>query len=179
MRRNYCLSLMMLALFGIVTPISATAATEGVESSYSTQQAKKITGKVVDNAGEPVVGANVVVKGTSNGTITDVNGNFTLSVPPKSSLNVSFIGYKTKTVTIGNQNQLTIVLEEDANMLGEVEITAEFGMKRVARSVGSSVQNVKAADIIESGRDNFISALQGRVSGMNVSVEALRDLPQQ
>ncbi|WP_315086695.1 SusC/RagA family TonB-linked outer membrane protein [Bacteroides heparinolyticus] len=169
MKRNYCLSLMMLALFGTTTPISAIAVTEGVESSYSTQQAKKITGKVVDNTGEPVVGANVVVKGTSNGTITDVNGNFTLSVPPKSSLNISFIGYKTRTVTVGNQSQLTIVLEEDANMLGEVEITAEFGMKRVARAVGSSVQNVKAADIIESGRDNFISALQGRVSGMNVS----------
>ncbi|AVM58872.1 SusC/RagA family TonB-linked outer membrane protein [Bacteroides heparinolyticus] len=159
----------MLALFGTTTPISAIAVTEGVESSYSTQQAKKITGKVVDNTGEPVVGANVVVKGTSNGTITDVNGNFTLSVPPKSCLNISFIGYKTRTVTVGNQSQLTIVLEEDANMLGEVEITAEFGMKRVARAVGSSVQNVKAADIIESGRDNFISALQGRVSGMNVS----------
>ncbi len=169
MKRNYCLSLMMLALFGITTSISAATATEGVESSYNTQQAKKITGKVVDNTGEPVVGANVVVKGTSNGTITDVNGNFTLSVSPKSSLNISFIGYKTRTVTVGNQSQLTIVLEEDANMLGEVEITAEFGMKRVARAVGSSVQNVKAADIIESGRDNFISALQGRVSGMNVS----------
>uniref|UniRef100_UPI0035A12052 SusC/RagA family TonB-linked outer membrane protein n=1 Tax=Prevotella heparinolytica TaxID=28113 RepID=UPI0035A12052 len=151
------------------TSISAATVTEGVESSYNTQQAKKITGKVVDNTGEPVVGANVVVKGTSNGTITDVNGNFTLSVSPKSSLNISFIGYKTRTVTVGNQSQLTIVLEEDANMLGEVEITAEFGMKRVARAVGSSVQNVKAADIIESGRDNFISALQGRVSGMNVS----------
>ncbi|WP_373830453.1 SusC/RagA family TonB-linked outer membrane protein, partial [Bacteroides heparinolyticus] len=169
MKRNYCLSLMMLALFGITTSISAATVTEGVESSYNTQQAKKITGKVVDNTGEPVVGANVVVKGTSNGTITDVNGNFTLSVSPKSSLNISFIGYKTRTVTVGNQSQLTIVLEEDANMLGEVEITAEFGMKRVARAVGSSVQNVKAADIIESGRDNFISALQGRVSGMNVS----------
>ena len=169
MKRNYCLSLMMLALFGTTTPISAIAVTEGVESSYSTQQARKITGKVVDNTGEPVVGANILVKGTNNGTITDVNGNFTLSVPPKSSLNVSFIGYKTRTVTVGNQSQLTIVLEEDANMLGEVEITAEFGMKRVARAVGSSVQNVKAADIIESGRDNFISALQGRVSGMNVS----------
>ncbi|RRD92938.1 hypothetical protein EII33_02325 [Bacteroides heparinolyticus] len=67
---------------------------ESVPSSHSTQQAKKITGKVVDATGEPVIGANVVVKGsTSNGTITDVNGGFTLSVPPKSSLTISFIGY--------------------------------------------------------------------------------------
>lgn len=169
MKRIHCLSLVLLALFGMVTPYSVNAS-ENKPSSQSTQQIKKITGKVVDSAGEPVVGANVVVKGsTSNGTITDVNGNFTLSVPFKSKLNVSFIGYKTTTVEVGNQNSITITLEEDANMLGEVEITAEFGMKRVARSVGSSVQNVKAADIIESGRDNFISALQGRVSGMNVS----------
>ncbi len=97
-----------------------------------------------------------------------MNGEFTIIVPPQSKLSVSFIGYKSTTVEIGKQHELTITLEEDANMLGEVEITAEFGMKRVARSVGSSVQNVKAADIIDSGRDNFISALQGRVSGMNV-----------
>lgn len=133
-------------------------------------QVVTVTGLVVDSTGEPIIGVNVVVKGSTNkGTITDVNGKFTLSVSPGDKLNISYIGYKTKTVEIGKQRSLTITLEEDANVLGEVEITAEFGMKRVARSVGSSVQNVKAADIIESGRDNFISALQGRVSGMNVS----------
>ena len=138
-------------------------------SSQSTQQAKKITGKVVDAAGEPIIGASVLVKGSGTGAVTDINGNFTLSVLPKSKLVVSFIGYQTITAEVKEQSSLIITLEEDVNMLSEVEITAEFGMKRIARSVGSSVQNVKAADIIESGRDNFISALQGRVSGMNVS----------
>lgn len=74
-----------------------------------------------------------------------------------------------KTQEVEAKPNLAIVLKEDATALGEVEITAEFGMKRVARAVGSSVQNVKASDIIESGRDNFISALQGRVAGMTVS----------
>ncbi len=77
------------------------------------------------------------------------------------------MGYITKTVD--PTNNMVITLDEDSKMLGEVEITAEFGMKRVARSVGSSAQNVKAADIINSGRDNFITALQGRVSGINVT----------
>ena len=133
-------------------------------------QTKKITGKVIDATGEPVIGANVVEKGnTGNGTITDIDGNFTLSVPAKAELQISFIGYKTATVKVGNQSAITVTLEDDSNMLGEVEITAEFGLKRVARAVGSSVQNVKAQEIAESGRDNFISALQGRVSGMTVT----------
>ncbi len=110
-----------------------------------------------------------MVKGNkANGTITNADGKFTLSVSRGSKLAVSFIGYKAAMVEVGNQNSLTITLEEDATMLGEVEVTTEFGLKRPARSIGSSVQNVKAADIIDSGRDNFISALQGRVSGINV-----------
>ena len=141
-----------------------------VPSSQSTQQTKKVTGQVIDATGEPVIGANVVEKGnTGNGTITDIDGNFTLSVPAKAELQISFIGYKTATVKVGNQSSIKVTLEDDSNMLGEVEITAEFGLKRVARAVGSSVQNVKAQEIAESGRDNFISALQGRVSGMTVT----------
>ena len=141
-----------------------------IPSSQSTQQTKKVTGQVIDATGEPVIGANVVEKGnTGNGTITDIDGNFTLSVPAKAELQISFIGYKTTTVKVGNQSSIKVTLEDDSNMLGEVEITAEFGLKRVARAVGSSVQNVKAQEIAESGRDNFISALQGRVSGMNVT----------
>ena len=170
MKRNYCLSLVLLALFGMSVPYAANASVNDVLSSQSTLQTKKITGKVIDATGEPVIGANVVEKGnTGNGTITDIDGNFTLSVPAKAELQISFIGYKTATVKVGNQSAITVTLEDDSNMLGEVEITAEFGLKRVARAVGSSVQNVKAQEIAESGRDNFISALQGRVSGMTVT----------
>ncbi|MDR3350800.1 MAG: SusC/RagA family TonB-linked outer membrane protein [Prevotellaceae bacterium] len=132
------------------------------------QQSKTIIGTVVDKSGEPMVGAAVVVKGTTKAVATDVDGKFSLSVSEGDVLTVSFIGYTTKNVTVSAANTLTVTLEENAQMLDEIEITAEFGMKRVARSIGSSVQNVKAADIIESGRDNFISALQGRVAGMNV-----------
>jgi len=137
------------------------------ESVQSVVQTKKITVTVVDTKGEPIIGANVLVKGTNKGGITNQKGKFTLNVPNKGKLIISFVGYVTKTVD--PTNNMVITLDEDSKMLGEVEITAEFGMKRVARSVGSSAQNVKAADIIDSGRDNFITALQGRVSGINVT----------
>ena len=130
----------------------------------------RITGNVTDEKGEPVIGASILVKGTDQGTVTDLDGNFSLSVSSSSGKNyliISYMGMKTQEVEA--KPNLAIVLKEDATALGEVEITAEFGMKRVARAVGSSVQNVKASDIIESGRDNFISALQGRVAGMTVS----------
>lgn len=128
----------------------------------------QVRGVVVDEKGEPVIGASVQVKGTGHGATTDVNGNFSFSVPTNvKTLIVSFVGMKTQEVSV--KPTMKIVLREDATLLGEVEITAEFGMKRVSRAVGSSVQNVKASDIIESGRDNFISALQGRVSGMNIT----------
>lgn len=127
----------------------------------------RVTGSVVDESDEPVIGASVRIKDTGLGTVTDADGKFSLSVPAGSQkLVISYVGMKTQEVAV--KSNLEIVLETDATTLDEVEITAEFGMKRVARTVGSSVQNVKASDIIESGRDNFISALQGRVSGLNV-----------
>ena len=132
------------------------------------QQSKTVTGTVVDKSGEPMIGAAVVIQGTTKAVATDIDGKFSLSVSEGDVLTISFIGYTTKNITVGAENTLTITLEESAQMLDEIEITAEFGMKRVARSIGSSVQNVKAADIIDSGRDNFITALQGRVAGMNV-----------
>ncbi|MDR0657837.1 MAG: SusC/RagA family TonB-linked outer membrane protein [Mediterranea sp.] len=130
------------------------------------QQTVTVKGKVTDTAGEPLVGASVQVQGTSQGVITDVEGNFTISVAQGTTLKFSYIGYKPQSVR-ANRTSINIQLEDDANMLTEVVIT-EFGLKRPHRSIGSSVQKVTAAEIAESGRDNFITALQGRVSGMNV-----------
>ena len=129
----------------------------------------RITGTVVDEKGDPIIGASVLVQGTSIGSSSDVNGKFTVNAPTHAkNLVVSSIGYLKQVVPINDRTQISVVLKEDAKTLQDVEITAEFGLKRVARAVGSSVQNVKASEIINSGRDNFITALQGRVSGMNV-----------
>ena len=94
-----------------------------VQKSQSvTQNKKKISGKIVDSTGEPVIGANIVEKGTTNGTITDLNGNFTLEVSSKSILLVSYIGYAPQEVTVGNLQSINVKLREDTEMLDEVVV---------------------------------------------------------
>ncbi len=135
-------------------------------------QNKNITGKVVDITGVPIIGASIKVAGTSTGTITDANGFFSLSVPAKDKLIISFIGYKAVEEVIGSRTVINVTLTEDATMLQETVVVGEFGVKRAARSIGASVQNVKGSDIAESGRENFIDALQGRVAGINVTASS-------
>ncbi len=112
MKRNYCLSLVLLALFGVSAPFAANAAVESVLSSQSTQQAKKITGKVLDAAGEPIIGASVLVKGSGTGAVTDIDGNFSVEAPVGSTLEVSFIGYKTVTLKVTNATTYTVSLQD-------------------------------------------------------------------
>jgi TonB-linked SusC/RagA family outer membrane protein len=128
-----------------------------------------VTGTITDaTTNETLPGVNVIIKNTTTGTSTDPFGNYSISVAPGQVLIFSSLGYQNKEVTVGAGNRISVGLEPDVQMIEDVVITSEFGMKRVSRAVGSSVQNVKASDIVESGRDNFITALQGRVAGMNV-----------
>ncbi len=128
-----------------------------------------VSGKVTDQNGEPVAGAAVFVKGTKTGTSTNVDGTYSLKCSPKAVLVFQSVGYGTIEVPVNNKSVVNAVLRDDANVLEDVVITAEYGQKRVQRSVGSAVQNVKATDIQESGRDAFVTALQGRVAGMTVT----------
>lgn len=128
----------------------------------------KVTGHVEDTKGEPVVGASVTIKGnvSDKGTMTGINGNFTLTVPAGAKLlTVSFVGLKSMDVTV--RPNVSVVLEEGSTEL--TPVTVEFGMKRQPKSMGSDATTISGQQINESGRDNFISALQGRVSGMNVT----------
>ena len=136
--------------------------------SVQQQTGKTVTGTVVDAQGEALIGVSVGIQGTSAGTVTDQNGHYSIQVQGDNQiLQFSYIGYKAVTRQ-ANRNTIDLVMTENSQTLNEVVITAEFGLKRIASSVGSSAQNVKASDITESGRDNFITALQGRVSGINV-----------
>jgi TonB-linked SusC/RagA family outer membrane protein len=129
----------------------------------------RVTGKVSNANGEPVVGATIAVKNHATAsTMTDSKGNFSLTVPASGKLlTISFVGMKTLELPV--KPNLQVVMQEDAATLGEVAITAEFGMKRISRSMGSDAQQIVGSDISESGRESFITALQGRVSGMNVT----------
>ena len=133
-------------------------------------QTKTIKGIVVEEETQmPLPGVSVAIQGTTKGTMTDAEGNFNLEAENGQILQFSFIGYASKELTVGNSTNIKIELQTDVQAIDEVMVTAEFGMKRVARSIGSSIQNVKAADISDSGRESFISALQGRVAGLNVT----------
>jgi TonB-linked SusC/RagA family outer membrane protein len=133
-------------------------------------QPKIVTGTVTDaSTNETLPGVNVIIKNTTTGTSTDPFGNYSINVAPGQVLVFSSLGYSIREVTIGAGTRYSVGLTPDVQMIEDVVITSEFGMKRVARAVGSSVQNVKASDIAESGRDNFITALQGRVAGMTVT----------
>jgi TonB-linked SusC/RagA family outer membrane protein len=140
-----------------------------ITQSMAAQQ-KTVTGVVADvNTNDALPGVNVVVKGTTRGSSTDVNGRYSISAAQGDILVFTSIGYQQFEATVGSANQLDVKMTADVQNLEEVVVTAEFGMKRVARAVGSSAQNIKATEIIESGRENFISSLQGRVAGMSVT----------
>lgn len=130
------------------------------------QQTKNITGKVVDGIGEPVIGANVVVKGTTNGTITDLDGNFSIEADSKSVLNVSYIGYLSKEVLVGNQNVLNIVLLEDTKTLDEVVVIG-YGTQKKADLTGS-VANVSTEKLNTQSNATIGQALQGKIAGVDI-----------
>ncbi|MCF2604403.1 TonB-dependent receptor [Parabacteroides distasonis] len=134
------------------------------------QQQKRITGKVVDKNGEPIIGANVVIKGSAKGTTTDINGNFSLEVPANAQLSISYIGYVAQEITVGNLAQFNVTLSEDTQNLDEVVVVG-YGVVRKVDLAGSvSVMDDK------SFKDQPITqvsdALQGRVSGVQVTGNA-------
>ena len=102
----------------------------------SVQQTIQVKGQVLDNAGVPVIGANVVVKGTTNGTITDLDGNFTLEVPQGAVLSITYVGFTEQTVTVRGSEPLTIQLKEDAEALEEVVVVG-FGTQKKVNLTGS------------------------------------------
>ena len=130
------------------------------------QQAKKqIKGKVVDATGETVIGANVLEKGTTNGVITDFDGNFVLNVSEGATLEISYIGYVTQTIKITNQTSLNIVLKEDSETLDEVVVVGYGTMKKSDLS-GASV-SVGEDAIKGSVITNLDQSLQGRAAGVS------------
>lgn len=147
------------------------------EKDNSTQQTKPatqertVTGKVIDATGEGLIGVNVQVKGTSNGAITDIDGNYSLSVPAAGELVFSYIGYRTETAKPNDKNVLNITLQEDAQMIGEVVVTA-LGIKREKKMLGYAVQELKSDALNKTGDPSVTSALQGKVAGLQMNTSS-------
>ena len=157
----------MLAMFGMASPAYVSAA-KGVQTTQSTQQAKKITGTVVDENGEAVIGASVVVKGTSKGTITDINGSFSLDVAPGTTLNVTYIGFAKQSIKVGSANDYRIVMKADDQLLDEVVVTA-MGIKKERKSLGYAVEDIDSEELMRNKSVNPINSLAGKIAGVSVT----------
>ena len=127
-----------------------------------------VSGTVKDTKGEPLIGVSVLVKGTTNGTVTDLDGKFTLKVSAGDILEFSYIGYASQSVTVTNANSLNITLSEDTQALDEVVVTA-LGIKREAKALTYNVQEIKAAGITKVKDANFVNSLAGKVAGVTIN----------
>lgn len=130
-------------------------------------QGRQITGTVLDGTGETVIGANVLEVGTTNGVITDIDGNFTITVQPNAKIQVSFIGYITQTITVGDQTHVTVTLKDDSQALDEVVVIGYQTVKR--KDLTGSVASVNSKTIAATPVSNVAQALQGKLPGVNVT----------
>lgn len=132
------------------------------------QQKTTVAGTVTDAAGEPIIGASIVVKGTSRGTVSDADGYFTLSAPQGTTLEVSCIGFEKKTIKVPASGKVTVMLNEDSRSLGDVVVTA-MGIKKERKALGYSVTDMKADELMKNKNTNVINSLAGKVPGVNIT----------
>ena len=132
------------------------------------QQKTTVAGTVTDAAGEPIIGASIVVKGTSRGTVSDADGYFTLSAPQGATLEVSCIGFEKKTIKVPASGKVSVMLNEDSRSLGDVVVTA-MGIKKERKALGYSVTDMKADELMKNKNTNVINSLAGKVPGVNIT----------
>ena len=144
--------LMFLMVFMTLFPISVMA------------QQNTVTGTVTDSDGEPLIGASVIVKGTATGTATDLDGNFTVKAGPLATLQISYLGYKTKDVALEGRTNVNVVLEENTDMLDEVVVVGYGQMKK--SDLTGAVGSLGGGEIRETPVNNLGSAIQGKIAGV-------------
>ena len=131
----------------------------------------KVTGRVVDPAGEPLIGATIMVEGTKEGAVTDIDGNFTINTTSKAKLVISYVGYTTQTILVGDKTTIDVTLKEVANTMNEVVVTA-LGIKRAEKALSYNVQSVGSNELTRNKDANFVNSLNGKVAGVSISKSA-------
>ena len=140
--------------------------TEAIKDLHAQQQAKTVTGTVTDVSGEPIIGANIRIKGTTTSTITDIDGNFSIEAKPQSVIEVSYIGYLTQETVINNQKSIRFLLKEDTKTLDEVVVIG-YGVQKKADLTGS-VANINTEKLNTQSNANIGQALQGKIAGVDI-----------
>ncbi|WP_370525523.1 TonB-dependent receptor [Dysgonomonas sp. 521] len=143
----------------------------GVKDANAVQQDRLVTGTIKDKAGEPLIGVSVAVKGTTTGTMTDVDGNFSLRVPEGKQIEITYIGYVAQTINPANQSSFDIVLLESDVNLDEVVVTA-LGIKRAQKALSYNVQEIKGDELTGVKDVNLMNSLSGKVAGVNINASA-------
>ncbi|MBQ2128587.1 MAG: SusC/RagA family TonB-linked outer membrane protein, partial [Prevotella sp.] len=164
--RKTALLMSAMALLGLGYSSNAYAAGDVQNVQQAT---KKITGTVVDAMG-PVIGASIMEKGTTNGTVTDFDGNFSLNVKPGATIVVSFIGFKTQEIAVGNQSTFNIKMEDDNAVLEEVVVVG-YGVQKKKLVTGATVE-VKGEDITKLNTTQVLGALQSQSPGVSIQANS-------
>lgn len=159
---------MCATLMSVTSPIWAKTSCGGgnLVELQKVNQVRKITGTVVDGAGEPLIGVSVQLKNSQVGTITDFDGKFSIEVPTNATLMISYVGFKSQEVKVGNRNVIVIRMEDDNQLLDEVVVIGYGTIKK--RDLTGSVTSVKAEDIVRSPASNAMEAIQGQVPGLDI-----------
>ena len=148
--------------------LSANATTGTTPKPLAEQQKNTVRGTVTDQAGEPIIGASIVIKGTTKGVVTDTEGRFAIDVSNGSQLEISCIGYEKRVVKVGAQRNISITLAEDTKSLSDVVVTA-MGIKKERKALGYAVTDMKADELMKNKNTNVINSLQGKVPGLNIT----------
>ena len=162
-RKGFCLLFSLFLLAGS----GGLYASDYNSMSQVQDNVISVSGTVKDTKGEPLIGVSVLVKGTTNGTVTDLDGKFTLKASAGDILEFSYIGYAPQSVTVTNANPLNITLSEDTQALDEVVVTA-LGIKRSEKALSYNVQKVGGESLTAVKDANFMNGLNGKVAGVNI-----------
>ncbi len=170
MKKTKFTALLLCMGFSVIAPVHVYG-TEGM-STEALQQNKKVTGQVTDEQGEPIIGASVKIVGTTQGIVTDLDGNFTLDAPSKVTLEISYIGFLSQRVAATPGSPVRVTLHSDEQALDEVVVVGYGSVKR--SDVTGSVSSLDASSITSASQTNAIDAMQGRISGVNITRNAAR-----
>ena len=163
--KKQCVLLAALAI-ACGAPVGLTSSQSNVGFTAVAQN-NKVTGVVTDASGEPLIGATVMVKGTSRGTSTDIDGRYSINAPQGSTLVISYIGSKPMEIKVTGSN-LDVTMESSDTNLDEVVVTA-LGIKKERKSLGYAVDDLKAEELMRNKTANAISSLSGKIAGVNIT----------